>query len=235
MIFRAEGLRATCHPVLVRPVPGLYALSGRFLFETPGGMGEILRARGIASPPAGPLDLAVAAGECLTVHGPSGCGKTRFLRALADLDPHRGRAWLEGREREEFPPARWRAGVAYVAAEPAWWAAIPRDHFPAGFDEGFATALGLEADRLDLAVERCSTGERQRLALWRALARRPRVLLLDEPTANLDVDTAALVVDAVRAWLEEHRAAAVWVCHDPATRERIGGSVLAMDAPGATA
>ncbi|MBW8896958.1 MAG: ATP-binding cassette domain-containing protein [Massilia sp.] len=137
----------------------------------------------------GPFTFDVRAGECIAIQGPSGAGKSVLLRMLADLDPHDGAALLDGRPASSMPAPDWRAAVVYHAAEPAWWEHTARAHFTgadAGFVEGTLAALGLAASVLDSDIDRLSTGERQRLALVRSLARRPRVLLLDEPTAALD-------------------------------------------------
>jgi ABC-type iron transport system FetAB ATPase subunit len=156
----------------------------------------LLSARGLRSPFGGPFTFDVHAGECIAIQGPSGAGKSVLLRMLADLDPHDGDALLDGRPAAAVPAPSWRSAVVYQAAEPAWWEATARAHF-AGADEAFIggvlAALGLPAKLLDTDIERLSTGERQRLALVRSLARRPRVLLLDEPTAALDPDAVARV------------------------------------------
>lgn len=171
------------------------------------------------------LSFAVANGECMAVEGPSGSGKTRILRAIADLDPNEGRFFIDGVERSEIPAARWRKEVRYAAAEPGWWADTPRQTLPASdFADARAhrllTALGLETDLLDRHVSRLSTGERQRIALARALFDEPRVLLLDEPTAALDPGATALVEDLIRAQLAGG-CSVLLASHDSALIERL--------------
>ena len=155
-----------------------------------------LSVRDLRSPFGGPFTFDVSAGECIAVQGPSGAGKSVLLRMLADLDPHDGAALLDGRPAPSIPAPDWRAAVVYQAAEPAWWEATARAHFTAE-DQAFIDAtlarLGLAPTLLDTEIERLSTGERQRIALVRSLARHPRVLLLDEPTAALDPDAVARV------------------------------------------
>jgi putative ABC transport system ATP-binding protein len=188
----------------------------------------------LRSPLAGPFDLALAAGECLAITGPSGSGKSLFLRMIADLDPNEGEVFLDGRERRSFSPPAWRVHVVYNAAEPGWWSESVADHFRGtapGVDMEFARAmaprLGLAPGLLDGPVVRLSTGERQRLALIRALALASPVLLLDEPTGALDQESTR----RVETVLHERLAAGVtiaMVTHTPEQATRLGQRHLRM-------
>ena len=82
-------------------------------------------------------------------------------------------------------------------------------------------ALGFGEEVLGWQVNRLSSGERQRLALARALAIQPRVLLLDEPTANLDEDNTRQVEQLLAAWRADTGGGILWVSHDAAQRERV--------------
>lgn len=178
-----------------------------------------------------PLTFELADGECLAVEGPSGAGKTRLLRAIADLDPARGQVFLDGAERNEMPADDWRRHVRYCAAEPGWWTETPRAAFPAHVSaERLARlldSLGLEPDLLDRPVSVLSTGERQRLALARALVDEPRVLLLDEPTAALDAQNAALLDELIKYHVLAGRSAII-VSHDPKQIERLADARLLL-------
>ncbi len=178
----------------------------------------------------GPVSFALKAGECLSVSGPSGAGKTLLLRSLADLDRHEGQVLLEDRRQRDFNPPTWRREVSLLPAEPAWWSDRVGDHFPAGCHAG-VERLGFPAEVMDWMVSRLSSGERQRLALLRLLCNRPRVLLLDEPTANLDADNTERVEGMVRDYLHEQAACAVWVSHDPAQRQRVAARELSLAEP----
>jgi len=163
-----------------------------------------LSVRALRSPFGGPFTFDVHAGECIAIQGPSGAGKSVLLRMLADLDPHDGDALLDGRPASAMSAPDWRAAVVYQAAEPAWWEATAGAHFADAdrpFVDATLAALGLSTALLATDIERLSTGERQRLALVRSLARRPRVLLLDEPTAALDPDAVARVEALLREQL----------------------------------
>ena len=128
------------------------------------------------------------------MRGPSGAGKTLLLRAVADLDPNEGRVTLDGRDRSTMSGPEWRRLVGYVPAEPGWWADTVGEHFGEWTAAlAFLRDLGFREEAKAWPITRLSTGERQRLALVRALIMRPRVLLLDEPTAALDVASVAAV------------------------------------------
>jgi putative ABC transport system ATP-binding protein len=134
-----------------------------------------------------PASFSLSAGEAIAVRGPSGAGKTLLLRAIADLDPNEGLVTLDGRERSTIGGPEWRCLVGYVPAEPGWWADTVGEHF--GEWEAalsLVRELGLREAAKAWPIAQLSTGERLRLALVRALMARPRVLLLDEPTAALD-------------------------------------------------
>ncbi|WP_036665427.1 ABC transporter ATP-binding protein [Paludibacterium yongneupense] len=168
----------------------------------------------------------VAPGECLLIQGPSGAGKSLLLRAIVDLDPNAGEVWLDGVERARFPAPQWRRAVAYLPAEPGWWGDTVGEHFasPAAALPGLA-ALGLPDAALTWPVARASTGERMRLALVRALAGAPRVLLLDEPTAALDPASVA-AVEALIAQYRQRGLTVIWVSHDAAQARRVATRTL---------
>ena len=173
---------------------------------------------------AGPFELHLGGGSCAAITGPSGSGKSLFLRMIADLDPNQGEIWLNGQARALMSAPQWRRQVTYVSAESGWWADRVIDHFPAnarGETASLSARLGVRADILDAPVAQLSTGEKQRLALVRALLHNPPVLLLDEPTGPLDEGS----VVQVEALLGERMAAGtsiLLVTHDPRQAERLG-------------
>ncbi|MCC7250704.1 ABC transporter ATP-binding protein [Hyphomicrobium sp.] len=182
-----------------------------------------------------PLSFAVSSGECLAIEGPSGSGKTRILRAIADLDPVEGQLFLDGAERREMPPQAWRRAVRYAAAEPGWWTDTPRGTLPATPAsrpriDRLVSALGLVEDVLDRPVTLLSTGERQRIALVRALADEPKVLLLDEPTGALDVGATALVEELIRFQLLAGRSVLI-ASHDAGLIARLAHARLQLAPP----
>lgn len=168
----------------------------------------------------GPIDWQINRGECVTLSGSSGSGKSLLLRAIADLDPHGGMVSLDGEDAMSMPGHVWRRRVALLPAEPFWWADSVGEHF-AAVDEAQLQALGLSQQAMAWTVSRCSTGERQRLALARLLQHKPEVLLLDEPTAALDPQNVERVEALVETYRREHDVAVIWVSHDPAQRQRV--------------
>jgi ABC-type iron transport system FetAB ATPase subunit len=190
-----------------------------------------LSARGLRSRFGGPFDFDLQAGECVAIRGPSGAGKSVLLRMLADLDPHEGEVLLDGKASGSMPAPAWRAQVVYQAAEPAWWEATAGEHFTAaqrGFVDQAMAALNLAPALLDSEVERLSTGERQRLALVRSLARAPRVLLLDEPTAALDPPSVARAEALLAARLKDGMALLI-VTHSADQAGRLAQRVLHLE------
>jgi ABC-type iron transport system FetAB ATPase subunit len=191
---------------------------------------ERLRVVNLGSRLAGPFDLAIAAGECLAITGPSGSGKSLFLRMIADLDPAQGEVFLDGIARRSIPGPAWRRRAVYNAAEPGWWSESVADHFGGAaksFARTLAPRLGLAAALLDGPVLRLSTGERQRLALIRALALDSPVLLLDEPTGALDEQSTRSVEELLRERLAADVAIAM-VTHSPEQAARVGHRHLRM-------
>lgn len=179
-----------------------------------------------------PLSFAVSNGECLAIEGPSGSGKTRILRAIADLDPVDGQLFLDGTERRETTAVQWRRAVRYVAAEPGWWTDTPRGSFPRSSAPDarisrLLAAVGIEMDCLDRQISLLSTGERQRIALVRALVDEPKVLLLDEPTGALDVGATALVEELIRFQLLAGRSVLI-ASHDSALIGRLAHARLQL-------
>ena len=180
-----------------------------------------LRGRGI-----GPVDLEVAPGTAAAILGPSGAGKSLLLRLAADLDEGTGEVRLGHHDRAAMPAPAWRRRVGLVPAEPGWWAPDVATHFPAERRD-IGGGLGLPADVMTRTVATLSTGERQRLALLRALARQPDALLLDEPTSAFDPTSIA----AVEALLHEALSAGlvlVVVTHDAGFAGRLGARRYAM-------
>jgi ABC-type iron transport system FetAB ATPase subunit len=189
-----------------------------------------LSIRGLKSELAGPFSLDAPLGTCAAVTGPSGSGKSLFLRMIADLDVNDGEVALNGRARQSYAPPQWRRSVSYVAAEAGWWADRVADHFPPerlSRARELAGLLGLGSDLINGPVARLSSGERQRLAIVRAVVLEPSVLLLDEPTGALDQGSTGKVEQLIRTLLGEGKAV-IMVTHDEPLGERLATARYAM-------
>jgi ABC-type multidrug transport system ATPase subunit len=186
--------------------------------------------RHLKSELAGPFDFQVPSGGCAVISGPSGSGKSLFLRMIADLDPNEGEVRLNGTERHAMDGPAWRRMVPYVPSEAGWWLDNVIDHFAPNTREEarrLAASFGLVEGQFDAPVARLSTGERQRLAIIRALVIGSKALLLDEPTSALDLDAAMRVEAALKARLESG-CVIVMVSHEPAQAERLKAEAYHM-------
>jgi len=169
----------------------------------------------------GPYSLTINAGECISLRGPSGSGKSLLLRAIADMDPHQGQVLLDNMPYQHIPAPVWRKKVCLVPVESQWWHDTVGAHF-SGDDCPYLEALGFDKNVLGWQINRLSSGEKQRLALARALMNKPQVLLLDEATASLDRKNTDAVEQIVKQYQQETGAAIIWVSHDDSQVDRVG-------------
>lgn len=164
------------------------------------------------------VDLDVEEGTLTDVAGPSGSGKTTLMLALARLLPHaRGELTLDGVAAAGIDPRQWRTRVAYLpqraslapgtAAENLllpWRLQVRKGVEPPSAEELRAALDGVSLGdvSLDRDVARLSVGQGARIAVLRALLARPECLLLDEPDANLDDESAAQVARMTDSFVE---------------------------------
>lgn len=189
---------------------------------------SLFSAQGIRTEVIGPWDVALPAGTITSLRGPSGSGKSLLLRSLADLDPHAGSLALAGTDSLDLDGPAWRKRVGLLPSECGWWGDVVGDHFP-DRDLSIVSALGFAADVLTWRIDRLSSGERQRLGLARLLAIEPQILLLDEPTANLDEEHTTLVERLIENYVGDGGRAALWVSHNPAQWRRLGNRRYVID------
>lgn len=186
-----------------------------------------LRVQKLATEHIGPIDLEIPGGQCVILSGVSGSGKTLFLRAIADLDAHTGKMHLDGAACNSMTPTAWRQQVGLLAAESQWWDDSVGDHFKQEATPQL-DKLGFGPDVMAWKISRLSSGERQRLALVRLLINKPKVLLLDEPTANLDSTSTKNVEALIKQYQKETCSAILWVSHQRDQIDRIADRHLFM-------
>jgi len=189
------------------------------------------------------VSLSVAEGETAGVVGPSGSGKTTLLMVVAGLERiDRGDVIIAGERLNGLSEDRLAAfrgrtiGIVFqsfhlianmTALENV---AVPlelaghRDAFPEARRELEAVGLG---QRLAHYPGQLSGGEQQRVAIARALAPKPRLIIADEPTGNLDQETGRQIADLLFATARDRAATLMLVTHDPALAARCG-RVIAM-------
>jgi ABC-type nitrate/sulfonate/bicarbonate transport system ATPase subunit len=171
----------------------------------------------------------VQLGDTLAVVGPSGVGKSTLLRIVAGLD-----ASFEGEVRR---PDR----TAMVFQEPTllpWRGALDNLTLTTGVDAAGAEAALAEvglAGRGGLFPRQLSLGQQRRLALARAFARRPELLLLDEPYASLDPALVEEMLALTERLIAATRPATLFVTHSAAEAERLATRVLRLEPPGEAA
>lgn len=168
----------------------------------------------------GPLALSVGRGERLAVLGPSGIGKSTLLRILAGMDGDwRGR--LDAPERlavvfQEPVLLPWRDAVANITLPTGCDAATARD---------WMARVGLAGHEAQFPRQ-LSLGQQRRLALARAFAAAPDILLMDEPFASLDGETRDRMLALTGALLDRTGAGLVLVTHDPAEARALAARPL---------
>ena len=194
------------------------------------------------------VELSVNAGEVLAILGPNGAGKSTVLRALAGLLPiHRGQISIDGHvlddpDRHVFIPAERRPiGVVFQdyllfahlsALENVAFGLRARGMAKTkarSIAEDWLHRVGL-GDHADHRPRALSGGQAQRVALARALASDPRLLLLDEPLAALDVGTRSGVRRDLRRYLDSFDGMRILVTHDPVDAYALADRVAILDA-----
>ncbi|MEM6309287.1 MAG: ABC transporter ATP-binding protein [Pseudomonadota bacterium] len=180
-------------------------------------------------------------GEFFMLLGPSGCGKTTTLRMIAGLElPTSGEIFLDGEEISQKPPSE--RDIAFVfqmfalyphmnvrknLSYPLVSQGMPRAQIKAKIDE-VAGILGI-GDILNKPVGGLSGGDRQRVALGRAIVRDPKAFMMDEPLGALDAEFREHMAEELRALHDRMNATTVYVTHDQLEAMQMGDKIVVMN------
>lgn len=191
------------------------------------------------------VSLCLRAGDRWAVRGATGSGKTLLLRALALLDSiDEGQILWQGSEVDDDDVPAYRQNVVYLHQMPVLtegsvesnlslplnFRQQPADVAPLERSVGLLELLGRDRAFLRKPSRDLSGGESQIVALLRAMRLNPTILLLDEPTAALDVQATKSIETLIGCWLQDSvgERATVWVSHDDEQIERIADKILTL-------
>lgn len=185
-------------------------------------MTSLLEAREIAiAGRLNPTSVDAAPGGLIAVIGPNGAGKTSLLRALAGIERETGQVLVDGEPIDEAPPARRMRLLSFLPATRSLvWPIAAQDVIALGLPSRDPARIIELVDLLELgnlatrSVNQLSTGERSRVLLARALAARPRLILLDEPLSNLDPYWVLRTLQILRAEIVSNRCTVMASVHD---------------------
>jgi iron complex transport system ATP-binding protein len=185
-------------------------------------MTSLLEAREIAiAGRLNPTSVDAAPGGLIAVIGPNGAGKTSLLRALAGIERETGQVLVDGEPIDEAPPARRMRLLSFLPATRSLvWPIAAQDVIALGLPSRDPARIIELVDLLELgnlatrSVNQLSTGERSRVLLARALAARPRLILLDEPLSNLDPYWVLRTLQILRAEIDASGCTVLASVHD---------------------
>ncbi len=183
------------------------------------------------------VSLSITPGSRWGLVGASGSGKSILMRALAGLVPvDVGQIEFRGQSLAQWSMPEYRAQVLYVSQRPVVFEGSVEDNLRSVLNlrvhqdrvfnrdrmTGHLTQLGRSSDFLALSATTLSGGEGQILSLLRALQLDPQILLLDEPTASLDQQTAHQMEQLIEDWhSQEPQRACVWTSHSDQQIQRV--------------
>jgi iron complex transport system ATP-binding protein len=178
------------------------------------------------------VSLNLPGAQLVCLIGPNGSGKTSLLQALAGMNGASGSVLIDGVDPRRLGPAHRPALVTFLpASRETPWPMIARDVIALGGGSGELPELELDG-LLDRRMDALSTGERSRILIARAMLPRPKLLLLDEPTANLDPLWQIRLMELIRSETRCANRIALVALHDLDMAERYADRIIVMDKGG---
>jgi putative ABC transport system ATP-binding protein len=183
------------------------------------------------------ISVDINSSDITGIIGPSGAGKSTFLRLLNKLiSPSEGKIYYQDQDTKDIPAQKIRKEIGLVQQRPFLFNGTVKDNLLYGpkiwtieySDDQLIQLLhkvALEKEFLDKQVEGLSGGEQQRVSLARSLANKPNVLLLDEPTSSLDINSEEIIENTLKQ-LSEEGIKIIIVTHSLEQTERITESIL---------
>jgi len=184
------------------------------------------------------VNTQIAPGSITKVYGPSGCGKSTLLKVIAGLvSPEKGKiivddvVWEDTATKFSLKPQQRKVGFVFQH-----YALFPNmtvlEHLQYATDDAAWINRLLHFGRLETLVkhkpEYLSGGQQQRLAILRALAIKPRLLLMDEPFSALDMDMRGVIINELKGLIRELKCTALIVSHNPNEVDAITNEELAL-------
>jgi iron complex transport system ATP-binding protein len=185
-----------------------------------------------------PASLTLEAGTLTCLIGPNGSGKTSLLHAIAGIGSPEGQVRIDQVDPWDLgPPKRQRLLTFLPASRDVKWPLAVKDLIRLGGEDDIGEVVAdLELQPFgDRRVDRLSTGERARVLLARALAPRPRLLLLDEPVANLDPLWQVKLMERLKLVAQDRGRAVLMASHDLELAARFADRLIVMDQGSAVA
>ncbi|WP_205601121.1 ATP-binding cassette domain-containing protein [Virgibacillus sp. Bac330] len=185
--------------------------------------------------------LEIPAQQIVCIVGKSGSGKSTFLRLLNHLDsPDEGTIFYQGENMQKMNPIELRRSITTVPQTPVIFSGSVEDNLKigqklSGIDVVNELKLKETLEKvflhksLDAPAEDLSGGEKQRLALARAMLLQADVFLLDEPSSALDSDTAAKVIDVFIEFIKTQNKSLIMITHDLELARRVADVTIEMD------
>ena len=187
------------------------------------------------------VSFSVDKGEIVVISGPSGAGKSTLLRCLNRLiEPDGGDIIFDGVSVFDMDVLELRRSMGFVSQVPVMFDGTVRDNLlfapklhGMNVEEDklvwILESVGLPSHYLDKPAHELSVGEQQRISIARALILKPKLLLMDEPTAHLDPENTMLVEDLIKKFNSELGITFIIVSHNVEQARRLGNRVLYLE------